>query len=240
MPNKDKSELDQKQKDLLERAKNLQLKTEQAPQERPANRNHFLAGWISKLKKSNPTKTRFLTFLLASYQQLKKGITWAAFEHKDGKLSLDENGQSTFSKKRLALITASIFGTLFALHAALSALYYYSTKFTETVYITGKQEIITGELYQFGGCTSLPCSTASDNGKFYLIESSFYFPRLYYPEQNVFANIPTQSGAACEVEGYGIYFRRLRWLYKSAQLYQHITSVSCRPYNQEELDKLNQ
>jgi hypothetical protein len=60
----------------------------------------------------------------------------------------------------------------------------------------GKQEIETGELYQFGGCTALPCSTATDNGKFYLIESSRYFPTLFCPEENVFANIPQQDGSS--------------------------------------------
>jgi hypothetical protein len=116
----------------------------------------------------------------------------------------------------------------------LSAIYFYATYFEETVYVTGKQEIETGELYQFGGCTSLPCSTEIDNGKFYLIESSLYFPVMYYPEENVFANIPQQNGA-CHVEGYGIYFRTLRWLYKSAQLYQHVVDVSCRPYTEDEI-----
>ncbi len=125
---------------------------------------------------------------------------------------------------------------LFATHVTLKGIYYYSTYFEETVYVTGKQEIETGELYQFGGCTSLPCSTLSDNGKFYLIESSLYFPIMYYPEENVFANIPQQD-AACRVEGYGIYFRALRWLYKSLQLYQHVVDVSCRPYTDLEIRK---
>ena len=57
---------------------------------------------------------------------------------------------------------------------------------------------------------------------------------MLYPEENVFANIPQQD-AACQVEGYGIYFRTLRWLYKSLQLYQHVVSVSCRPYTEEEI-----
>ena len=60
-----------------------------------------------------------------------------------------------------------------------------------------------------------------------------YFPIMYYPEENVFANIPQQD-AACRVEGFGIYFRTLRWLYKSAPLYQHVVSVSCRPYTDDE------
>jgi hypothetical protein len=123
---------------------------------------------------------------------------------------------------------------LFGLHVLASAIYYYATYFEETVYVTGKQEIVTGELYEFGGCTSLPCSTESDNGKFYLIESSLYFPVMLYPEEEVFANVPHQD-AACNVEGYGIYFRTLRWIYKTFQLYQHVVDVSCRPYTEDEI-----
>jgi len=139
-----------------------------------------------------------------------------------------------FSPKRTILNLGISMLALIVLHVAFKAVYFYSTYFKETVYVTGKQEIETGELYQFGGCTSLPCSTDSDNGKFYLIESSLYFPNLFYPEEDVFANIPQQNGA-CMVEGYGIYFRELRWLYKSAQLYQHVVDVSCRPYTEEEI-----
>ena len=114
------------------------------------------------------------------------------------------------------------------------ALYFYGTAFEETVYVTGKQEIETGELYQFGGCTSLPCSTDTDNGKFFLLEASLILPTMLYPEENVFANIPHQD-AACQVRGYGIYFRSMRWIYKSLQLYQHVIDVSCRPYTEEEI-----
>ena len=134
----------------------------------------------------------------------------------DGELKKDTSGEIIFSKSRLLKVLPITLVCLLGLHIILSALYYYSTKFEENVYITGKQEIETGELYQFGGCTSLPCSTATDNGKFYLIESSLYFPMLFYPEENVFANVPQQD-AVCEVHGYGLYFRSLRWLYKSAQ-----------------------
>jgi hypothetical protein len=139
-----------------------------------------------------------------------------------------------FSLARFSRNLAISVLVLFALHVAWRAAFYYGTGFTETVYVTGKQEIETGELYQFGGCTSLPCSTQSDNGKFYLIESSLYLPVLWYPEEEVFANIPHQD-AACNVRGYGIYFRSLRWIYKRFQLYQHVVDVSCRPYTEEEI-----
>ncbi len=137
-----------------------------------------------------------------------------------------------FSVLRLLRNLALSALVLLALHILWRAAYYYGTSFEETVYVTGKQEIVTGELYQFGGCMTLPCSTESDNGKFYLVESSWYLPALWYPEEEVFANIPHQD-AACTVRGYGVYFRSLRWLYKTFQLYQHVVDVSCRPYRAE-------
>ena len=164
---------------------------------------------------------------------IAKWFRWAAFVPA-GPRTDGVEPKADFSWRRLALRSLWTAATVFGLHVLFSALYFYSTYFEEMVYVTGKQEIETGELYQFGGCTSLPCSTASDNGKFYLIESSLYFPVMLYPEENVFANIPQQNGA-CHVEGYGIYFRTLRWLYKSAQLYQHIVDVSCRPYTEDEI-----
>lgn len=162
---------------------------------------------------------------------LVKWFRWAAFRPVENG---GTPGETEFSWKRFVLRSFLTLTVPILLHILLSAIYYYATYFEETVYVTGKQEVETGELYQFGGCTSLPCSTESDNGKFYLIESSLYFPIMYYPEENVFANIPQQNGA-CRVEGYGIYFRTLRWLYKSAQLYQHVVDVSCRPYTEEEI-----
>lgn len=169
------------------------------------------------------------------FNLLRGWFRWAAFKPQNPSTEL-ANSAATFSPRRFALVSIGTIVGLFILHAALSAAYFYSTRFNETVYVTGKQEIETGEKYQFGGCTSLPCSTETDNGKFYLIETSLYFPRLFYPEENVFANIPQQN-AACRVEGYGIYFRQLRWLYKSAQLYQHVFNVSCRPFTDQELER---
>lgn len=162
-----------------------------------------------------------------------KWLYWVCIQPADA--GAGETG-GRFSMVRTVRNLAISMLVLFATHVTLKGIYYYSTYFEETVYVTGKQEIETGELYQFGGCTSLPCSTLSDNGKFYLIESSLYFPIMYYPEENVFANIPQQD-AACRVEGYGIYFRALRWLYKSLQLYQHVVDVSCRPYTDLEIRK---
>ncbi len=229
--------------DLLRRARKLQEKADRIQQSAGQQQSSKAADmvrnndWLSKTAKTFRTLKKWLGplgVLLAWLWKLwVKWFRWAAFQHQGGEFVRNAKGERVFSLKRLGITTAGTLAGLIALHMLLSAAYYYSTYFEETVYVTGKQEIETGELYQFGGCTSLPCSTQSDNGKFYLIESSFYFPKLFYPEENVFANIPQQD-AACRVAGYGIYFRSLRWLYKSAQLYQHVTDVSCRPYTEQE------
>ncbi len=164
---------------------------------------------------------------------LGRALKWAAFERDQGEFVRDSDGDLIFAPRRLGISLALVAAGLLFLHVALSAAYFYLTQFEELVYTTGKQEILTGELYQFTGCTSLPCSTDLDNGKFYEIESSWYFPHLIYPEENVFANIPQQD-AACYVRGFGFYFRRLKALHKSMQWYQKAYSVSCRPYTEEE------
>ncbi len=164
---------------------------------------------------------------------LGHALKWAAFERENGAFVRDRDGNLVFAPRRLGISLALTAVGLLVLHMALSAAYFYLTQFDELVYTTGKQEILTGELYQFTGCTSLPCSTEMDNGKFYEIESSWYFPHLIYPEENVFANIPQQD-AACYVRGFGFYFRRLKALHKSMQWYQKAYSVSCRPYTEEE------
>ena len=169
-------------------------------------------------------------------QRLGGALAWATFRREDGRFVRDANGRRRLAPARLGLVVLGLIATMVLLHVLFRALYYYGTAFSETVYVTGKQEIETGEVYQFGGCTSLPCSTRSDNGKFYLIEASLYFPLLIYPEEDVFANIP-QQGGACEVRGYGFYIRELRWLYKQAQLYQHVVDVSCRPYTADEIER---
>lgn len=195
--------------------------------QRWAARLRRLLGWLGPLGS--------VLFWLA--RRLGRSVRWAAFARRDGDFLRSADGGLVFAPVRLLKVTLVTVLAGFVLHVALSAAYYYGTRFQEVVYVTGKQEIETGERYQFGGCTALPCSTVSDNGKFYLIESSLYFPTLIYPEENVFANIPQQNGA-CLVSGYGIYFRSLRWLYKSAQLYQHVDDVSCRPYTEAEIEQL--
>jgi hypothetical protein len=228
--------------DLLRRARKLReearRRQEHVPDDGPAVfRSLRGSARVQKIASILGTANRWLgpigSLLAWMFGLAAKWFRWAAFKPA-GRDAHGEYHDLDFSWRRLCLNTFLTVAALVGLHVLFSAIYYYATWFEETVYVTGKQEIETGELYQFGGCTSLPCSTEADNGKFYLIESSLYFPAMYYPEENVFANIPQQNGA-CDVEGYGIYFRTLRWLYKSAQLYQHIVDVSCRPYTEDEI-----
>ena len=218
---------DDDQDDLLKRARELKDRAEAV--ETSSDEAARRGGALEKVAKTFRTIGdilgpigRLLRWIL---HWVGRWFRWAAFEPGD---------DGRFSWPRFLRNSALSAIVPILLHVMLSAIYYYGTYFEETVYVTGKQEIETGELYQFGGCTSLPCSTESDNGKFYLIESSLYFPQMFYPEENVFANIPQQD-AACRVEGYGFYFRTLRWIYKSLQLYQHVVDVSCRPYTEEEI-----
>jgi hypothetical protein len=234
---------DKKTEELLDRISRLERQSENAHDESESpyksKFNEFVRSSKSLSQGFDAAASVFKTavkwsgplgrFLAWGGGKIKDAFIWAAFNR-------DKDGGLDFSGRRLTTVFMAALMAGFAMHAGLSAAYYHGTHFKETVYVTGKQEIVTGEKYQFGGCTSLPCSTESDNGKFYLIESSLYFPSLFYPEENVFANIPQQD-AACEVEGYGIYFRDLRWLYKSAQLYQHVDKVSCRPYTAQEIQQ---
>lgn len=174
--------------------------------------------------------------LTAVFNFISRVFKWATYEREDGKVKLQANGRPIYSAKRLIIRLAAFFALAWLLHISLSAFYFYSTTFEELVYTTGKQEIQNGELYQFTGCTSLPCSTALENGKFYQIKESWYFPYLVYPEENVFANIPQQD-AACFVKGYGLYFRRLKFIHRGLQWYQNVFSVACRPYTDNEKQK---
>ena len=217
-PNDDRS-LEERAADLRKQVGELQGETAKGTRE-SRGRGPIGNNWHQAMRYLGP-----IGWLIG---QIIRWVRWVLIE------PVDVDGDGRFSILRTIRNLAISLAVLIIFHASLKALYFYTTYFEETVYVTGKQEVETGELYQFGGCTSLPCSTNSDNGKFYLIESSLYFPVMFYPEEDVFANIPQQNGA-CYVEGYGIYFRTLRWVYKSLQLYQHVVDVSCRPYTEEEI-----
>lgn len=218
----------QKDDPLLDEARALEARARESA-EAPLPES---PSWFARL----PAPVRIPIRLVGNAASLVAGaLAWGLFKREDGQVVLSPNGRRKPSPSRFLVFLAGLFAAALLLHILASAIYYYATAFTETVYVTGKQEIETGEIYQFGGCTALPCSTESDNGKFYLIEASLYFPVLFYPEEEVFANIPQQN-AACTVHGYGLYMRSLRWLYKRAQLYQHAVGVSCRPYTAQEIE----
>jgi len=146
----------------------------------------------------------------------------------------DAEGDLLFSKNRLMKSFVGFIAALIIAHVSFSAIYFYSTQFTETIYTSGgKQELATGDLYIFTGCTSLPCSTKLGNGKFYQIVSSWYFPVLVYPEEDVYAVIPPQDGT-CILKGYGVYLKNLKFLHHTFQWYQKVYEITCRPLTEEE------
>lgn len=168
--------------------------------------------------------------------KLKDTFVWSAFERENGTLKRDEDGDPIFSPLRLAKVFAVAATMGVAGAVGVQDAYFNATHFNEMIYVTGKQEIQAGDLYHLTGCTSLPCSTQSDNGKYFQIEQSWYLPHLLYPEQDVYANIPNQL-AACNIEGYGIYFKDLKRLFRWTEMYQHVYDVSCRPLSQDEVQK---
>jgi len=167
----------------------------------------------------------------------KSLLEYSMFERENGDFKRDERGDRIFSGKRLgrAFALAACMGL--SLNLGYHYTYYHGTQFNELIYTTGKQEIKDGELYHVTGCTSLPCSTVADNGKYYQITKSFFWPRQIYPEENVYANVPQQI-AACEVQGYGIYFKELKILHRMLEWYQNIESVSCRPLSEKEIQQM--
>lgn len=159
---------------------------------------------------------------------LASAFKFAAFERENGEFKRDKDGDLIFSKGRLGRHFAGAAGVALAASIAVQGAYFYGTQFEETVYTTGKQEIQTGEQYQFSACKAPPCSTETDNGRFYLINRSLYFPHLVYPEEDVFANIPQQDGV-CTIKGYGFYFKNLSFVHKYLNWYQNVYDVNCRP-----------
>jgi len=185
-------------------------------------------------EKVSPWVTPVLGIVGAGFRGLKNIFHWAAYERDKNGLVLDQDGDPVFSPGRLARTFGLAVMLGVASVGAVQTGYFYGTKFNETVYVTGKQEIRDGEEYQFTGCTSLPCSTQSENGKYYRISQSLYSPMLLYPEQDVFANIPNQF-AVCNVSGYGVFFRQLRRLHNVLDIYEQVYDVSCRPLTAEEM-----
>ncbi len=183
---------------------------------------------------------KFIAFLIIPlvwfFRVLIRYFKWASFVRENGDFKRDDQGDLIFSGGRLIRSLLAMGFLLLLINVAWNAVYFYGTQFEELVYTTGKQEIVTGQLYQFTGCTSLPCSTDAGNGKFYQIEHSWYLPYLIYPEEEVYASIPQQDGA-CYAKGFGFYLKELKALHRSAQWYQKVYSVSCRPYTEQEKEQ---
>ncbi len=213
--------------DILERVKQLREKTQTGENKKTVpNKIPLISPFLGFIKTLLSPVWKPLAFIFNHFKSL---ISWMAYGQ-------DKQGSKRFSSKRFITRGMLVALGFLLVHVVFSALYFYGTQFEELVYTTGKQEIINGEEYQFTGCTSLPCSTIADNGKYYKITSSLYFPYLIYPEENVYANIPLQDGA-CHVKGYGIYFRRARFFIKRFQWWQKAYSVQCRPYTEEEKNR---
>ena len=208
------------------RVSDKQNKSDNKTGKSPANKYPLIKSIVNSVKTTLSPLGKPVAWILS---HLKSIIGWAA-------LANDGQGNNYFSLKQFVSRGLLVLLGFLVLHVALSAVYFYGTQYQEVVYTTGKQEIVNGEEYQFTGCTSLPCSTSIDNGKYYKITSSLYFPYLIYPEENVYANIPLQDGA-CHVKGYGIYFRRARFFVKQFQWWQQVYSVQCRPYTEAEKDR---
>lgn len=224
-------------KNDAERLKNIKRMQDSANRAKDSADEAKKDGVISEIRKNFATASKYLgpvaRIIGWTAGSLKDTFMWSSFERDNGDFKRDAEGDLTFSKNRLAKVTSGAAIACLAGYMAVSAAYFYGTQFEELVYTTGKQEIVTGEKYQFTGCTSLPCSTEEDNGKFYKIKTSLVFPTLIYPEEDVYANIPLQD-AACYAKGYGIYFRTARFLIKSADWWQNVYSVECRPYTDAE------
>lgn len=169
--------------------------------------------------------------------KLRDAFVWSAFERDKNGIKHDEDGDPVFSPIRLAKVFAVAATLGLSGAVGVQTAYFEATHFNEMVYVTGKQEIDPGELYHFTGCTSLPCSSQEDNGKYFQIEKSLFSPTLIYPEQNVYANIPNQM-AACNIQGYGIYFKELKPLFRWSEMYQHVYDVSCRPLSPTEVQQV--
>lgn len=167
---------------------------------------------------------------------VKGAFVWAAYERENGELKRDADGDPIFSIGRLGRVfaTAAMIGVSGV--AGVQAAYFYGTHFSEYTFVTGKEMITPGEKYEFSGASSLPFSTQLDNGKYYQIEQSLYWPRLMYPEEDVFAMIP-QNGV-CKVEGFGFYMKELKWLHKATESYQNVFNASCFPLTEKQTDSI--
>lgn len=166
--------------------------------------------------------------------KLKDAFLWSAFERDENGIKRNMDGDPTFSPGRLARVFTMSAMIGMAGIVGMDAGLYYGTKFQETIYTTGKVMIKPGELYEVTGSTSLPFSTKLDNGKYYHIERSLVFPTIIKPEN---ITIPNDT-AVCQIEGYGIYSRHLKPIFKWAEWYQKIEDAECQPLTDQKMAEI--
>lgn len=164
-----------------------------------------------------------------TFGHMKDIFTYNAFKHDgQGRPMLDAQGDMIFDPMRLtrAFTTAVILGNMAAIGAA--GILFHSTNETVYSYVTNKQMKVPGELYEVTGAESLPSSTELDNGMYYHVRDSIYYPAMWRPEEDVYALIP-QGNAVCKWDTYGVYMKELKWLHKQVEFYKSIYDTSCYP-----------
>ncbi len=163
--------------------------------------------------------------------ELKDIFVWNAFEHDAKGLKLDAEGDPVFSPGRLmrAFATAAILTNMAFVGGAGVA--FHLTKDTVYSYVTNKQMKIPGELYEVTGAESLPTSTQLDNGMYYHVTDSTFYPMQWRPEEDVYALIP-QGDAVCKWEVHGVYSKEFKWLHKQIEFYQDIYETTCYPLSE--------
>jgi hypothetical protein len=166
---------------------------------------------------------------LWAFDNIKEIFTYNAFKHDgQGRPMLDAQGDMIFDPMRLtrAFTTAVILGNMAAIGAA--GILFHTTNETVYSYVTNKQMKVPGELYEVTGAESLPASTELDNGMYYHVRDSIYYPAMWRPEEDVYALIP-QGNAVCKWDTYGIYMKEMKWLHKQVEFYKSIYDTSCYP-----------
>lgn len=173
-----------------------------------------------------------------AFGHLKEIWDYNAYKHDgNGKMKLDAQGDPIFDPGRLmrTFATAAILGNMAVIGGA--GLMFHLTDNTVYSYVTNKQMKIPGELYEVTGAESLPTSTELDNGMYYHVKNSLFYPAQWRPEEDVYALIP-QGDAVCKWENHGIYVKGLKWLHKQAEFYQYIYDSTCYPLSEQMIGQI--
>lgn len=163
-------------------------------------------------------------------------LKWGVLPYYDkGTIKRDADGDPSYSVRRLGRVLGYTAVAALAGVLAVQAAYFYGTQFNEYIYTTGKDPITTETRnhFAFTACSTQPCSTDSDTGKMFNVEASLYLPTLLFPDSEVYANLSKNDGV-CHIEGYGVYFRPLRFVHKSLDWWQNVYNVSCRVLTEQD------